>query len=215
LAAHLDGPAEVTLRRPPPLERPMSVVGADDGMVRLFDGDALVAEASPAVDDLGLQIPDAPTPEEARAAGTRSRYLANPEEHGFPTCFVCGPDRKVGDGLRILVAPLDGRSVSADLWEPDAGLAGPDGMVRPEFVWAALDCPSGIGALGENVPPDEPWLLGRLAVRQLRAIAPKSAQVVIGWRIDQEGRKLFGGSALFSDGETLAAVAKATWIRLN
>src|SRR5205814_4453606 len=103
--------------------------------------------------------------------------LTHPQEHPFPTCFVCGPQRDVGDGLRILVARLDGQDLSADLWVPDAGLAGPDGTVRPEFVWAALDCPSGIGAFGDEPADGPPVLLGRLAVRQLRPIAPASAQV--------------------------------------
>ena len=44
LAAFVDGPAEVTLRLPPPLDRPLAVA-ADDGRVLLLDGEAVVAEA--------------------------------------------------------------------------------------------------------------------------------------------------------------------------
>src|SRR3546814_6879537 len=47
LAAYVDGPAEVTLRRPTPLDRPLAVV-REAGLARLMDGDAVLAEARPA-----------------------------------------------------------------------------------------------------------------------------------------------------------------------
>ena len=57
LAAFVDADeVEVTLRLPPPLDRPLAVVPDGDG-VRLLDGDALVAEARPASLDV-----DAPAP---------------------------------------------------------------------------------------------------------------------------------------------------------
>jgi hypothetical protein len=45
LAALLDGPAQVTLRRPPPIERRLLMRGTADGGVELLDGDEVVAEA--------------------------------------------------------------------------------------------------------------------------------------------------------------------------
>ncbi len=57
LAAFVDADeVEVTLRLPPPLDRPLAVVSDGDG-VRLLDGEALVAEARPASLDV-----DAPAP---------------------------------------------------------------------------------------------------------------------------------------------------------
>ena len=48
LAEHVDAAAvEVTLRLPPPLERPLRVRPSGDGVV-LLDADAVVAEAHPA-----------------------------------------------------------------------------------------------------------------------------------------------------------------------
>src|SRR4051812_4715533 len=46
LAEDLDGAVEVTLRRPPPLDRPFTVVRTV-GRVELRDGDDLIAEAVP------------------------------------------------------------------------------------------------------------------------------------------------------------------------
>ena len=51
LAAFVDGPAEVTLRLPPPLDRPLAVA-AEDGRVLLLDGEAVVAEAEPRAPEL-------------------------------------------------------------------------------------------------------------------------------------------------------------------
>ena len=51
LAAFVDGPAEVTLRLPPPLDRPLAIA-ADDGRVLLLDGEAVVAEAEARVPEL-------------------------------------------------------------------------------------------------------------------------------------------------------------------
>ena len=82
LASFMHGPAEVTLRLPPPLERPLEVV--TDGPLELRDGDEVVAEAAPA--EVELDVPDPIAFEEAAAA-------ALPEgdrESVFPECFVCG-----------------------------------------------------------------------------------------------------------------------------
>ncbi|MEI2651387.1 MAG: hypothetical protein V9G12_04330 [Microthrixaceae bacterium] len=45
LAGFVDGPPEITLRRPPPLGIPLEVVHGDDGEVRLMDAAEVVAEA--------------------------------------------------------------------------------------------------------------------------------------------------------------------------
>jgi len=129
--------------------------------------------------------------------------------HPFPNCFVCGPKRAEGDGLRIFAGPVTGRKVVAAPWTPDETLAGSDGLVRLEFLWAALDCP---GAFANGFPA-VPMVLGRLAARVLRPAHPGDKSVVVGWSEGVEGRKHIAGTALFGvDGE-LRAVARATWIR--
>jgi hypothetical protein len=106
---------------------------------------------------------------------------------------------------------VTGRKVVAAPWTPDETLAGADGLVRLEFLWAALDCP---GAFANGFPA-VPMVLGRLAARVLRPAHPGDNSVVVGWSEGVEGRKHFAGTALFGvDGE-LRAVARATWIRLR
>ena len=164
VAAEVPEPAVVTLRRPPPLDTPLRVEHAGDG-VRVLDGDALVAEGAAAAADLGVDVPDPVGIGEAGRAAMRSPLLEHPEDHPFPTCFVCGPQRAEGDGLRILVGPVAGREVAAAAWTPGADLAGDDGVVRPEFVSAALDCSGGVGSWVVDPLDGNPFVLGRMAVR--------------------------------------------------
>ena len=71
--------------------------------------------------------------------------------------------RRPGDGLRIFPGPLAGTPMCAAPWTPDASVTDADGRVRPEVVWAALDCPSGIAA-GDaaGLDGDTAVLLGRM-----------------------------------------------------
>jgi hypothetical protein len=214
VAGYLGSPAEITLRRPPPLATPLTVQHAGDGLVHVLDGDALVAEGRRAPERLPIGPADPISIGAARTAGARSPLRAQPAAHPFPTCFVCGLDRQAGDGMRIMVGRVADRAVAADVWYPDATLAGPDGNVGTEFVWAALDCAGGVGALAETTS-DQAFVLGRLAVRQLGPVRPAHPYVVTGWRLAADGRKLTAGSAVFAaDGRQLA-IACATWIQLR
>jgi hypothetical protein len=201
---------EVTLRSPPPLETEMSVSEQDDGITALMLGDQVVAMARPA--DVNVGMFPRITCEDAEAA---AESTIPAEMHALPTCFVCGPNRHRPDGLCIFAGPVDPddvgwRGVLAAPWVPGRDLAGPYGAIAPEFVWAALDCPSGY-ALFE---PDQikPILLGRLAATIHSLPRPDEELVVVARRTGRDGRKLFSESALVSaDGKMLAG-ARATWI---
>jgi hypothetical protein len=214
-AGYLDGPAEVTLRQPPPLERPLAIERDDQRSVRVLDGDALIAEATILAGGLHLQLPDPVSVEQAQAAGARSPLRLRPELHPFPTCFVCGPDRRPGDGLQICVGPVPGTEIWADVWFPGEELAAGSGQLRPEFIWAALDCPGGMAALLGTVPEDAIYLLGRLAAAQAGQMTIGAPHVVMGWRVAAAGRKVMAGSALFTARGQAVAFALATWIRLE
>lgn len=214
VAEHVTGPAEITLRRPPPLDTVLMAVSAEGGSVRVLDGEDLVAEGTPRAEDLGIDVPNPVGFDEADAAGAMSRLRQHPEEHPFPTCFVCGPRRPRGDGFGILVGPVAGRDVAADVWTPAVELANTDGVVRPEFVWAALDCSGGIGSFGEDLADSNPFVLGRFAATISGPVRAGAPHAVVGWRIDLDGRKLTAGSAVFTDDGELAGLACATWIQL-
>jgi hypothetical protein len=195
VAGLLGGVAEVTLRLPPPLDRELEVVH-DDGRVQIRDGGRLVAEAEPVELDV-----DVPAPVSVAEAEHASRNYAGFAHHAYSTCFVCGPNRT--DGLGVYAGPVETRAgLVASPWTPPDDIA-------PELVWAALDCPSGWAV---DDFQREGVLLGRMAAEIDRLPTPSEPHVVIGWRVGEDGRKRFAGSALLTaDGEVLAR-SRSTWI---
>jgi hypothetical protein len=191
--------AVVTLRTPPPLETTMSVVADDDGSVRLLHGDVTVAEGLPVTLTVG-RVP----PVDAATARTASASYPGLTRHPFPECFVCGPARAPGDGLRLFPGRLgDGRT--ACVWTVSPDLAG-----RPEFVWAALDCPGGWSAEIEG----RPMVLGRMTAR-VSALPDAGEQcILMGLLLGTEGRKLSTATTAYgADGRELGR-AHSTWITL-
>jgi hypothetical protein len=205
--------AEVSLRGPVPLERPLGVRRDADAVLALADDGGLLAEARPPAVDVELTVPDRPTPQETRAAAGRAAYYADPL---FPDCFVCGPARPPADGLRILPGPVPGRSLWAAPWTPDPSVGGPDGHVRAEVVWAALDCPGGVAAAEAAVlPAGSTILLGRMTARLAARPRIGTDHRVIAWPSGRDGRKLSAGSAILGPDGTVVAAARSLWIILR
>ena len=208
IAAQVDAEVvEVTLRAPPPLDTELDV-RVTDGGVEVHHGDVLVATARPSALDLAAPPPVLVADAEAAVAGYRLR-----QDHPYPECFVCGTQREAGDGLRIHPGPVAGRSdVVAAPWVPDASLADESGTVRPEIVWGALDCPSSLG-LGADAPV---MLLGRLTARIARPPRIGERIVALGYETaPRDGRKLYGGSALYTESGELLGVGRAIWIAVK
>jgi len=207
LASRIPGAAEITLRRPPPLGKPLTFAKTPDAHWQLLDGDRLIAEAQ--ATNLDLPVPAAPDFGAAEVAANNYRAF---DDHVFRRCFVCGPDRTPGDGLRIFAGAAENSSIVAAAWIPDSSLAGDDGSIRSEFLWAALDCP-GYFALGF---PDNPaCLLGRMSAEVDPGIRVGDRCVVIGWKIDEDGRKYHSGTAVFGADGKVHGRARSTWIRLK
>ncbi len=203
LAAVLDGPVEVRLRRPPPLERELSVVAEGNEAV-LLDGDTEIARARPA--ELDLTMPAPPSFERAGEVEGQCKAFDN---HPFPGCFVCGPDRHA-DGLCIFPGPVDDQVAAT--WTPEAELAGADGRIRPEFIWAALDCP---GSFALTPEPGKWMVLGSFTVGIEQRPEAGEPLVVTGRDLGREGRKLFAGTALFNGAGACLARARAVWIEID
>ena len=202
-AALVDAPVvEVTLRRPPPIGVELDVARAD-GVASLLHGGDVVASARAAALDL-----DAPAPvtlDEAREASTRFAWA---DDHPFPTCFGCGPQRDPADALRLFAGPVgDGRF--AVPWTPPAWTG--DGVVDPVLVWAALDCPSSAPAHGTI---DAPVVLGRLTGALELPIAIGEPHIIQSWMERVDGRKRHTGVAIFTAGGERRAAARAVWVEL-
>lgn len=209
LAEFLGGPAEITLRSPPPLDQPLALVTTDDG-VQMRSGDVLVAEGRPF--DFELTLPDAVDFETAVRASTH--YVGH-VHHPYPRCFVCGPDRESGDGLGLFPGKLVGRDVVAAPFQPDATLCDADAQLTLPMLWAALDCPSWWGYAACVDAPTQAVLLGRLAAKVRSRPRRGERCVVLGWSLGRDGRRVLCASALLGEDGEAHAYARATWIELK
>ncbi|WP_406285638.1 hypothetical protein [Embleya sp. NBC_00896] len=200
----------VTLRRPAPLDRSLTVdFGAEGGPLTLHQGEGPIAEAI-AVDAAStLPTPiDPVTPDQAREASAAFAGFAawNP----YTDCFVCGPDRAEGDGLRLFPGMLEDRpDTDACLWIPHASLVAPDTeQIAGEFVWAALDCPGGWTGMDQ----DTALLLGRMTAHVYALPYPDEPCVVVGRRLGRDGRKVRTATTLYDAEGRVAAHAEQVWI---
>ncbi len=197
----------VALRAPAPLGVPMFVRRRDDGTTTLdYDG-TLIAQATAA--PLELEVPAAPDPDEAEAAGMLAREISAQRGANWPYahCFGCGFARS--DGLRIMPGPVGHHGIVATTWTPPSGVTADQMAI--EGTWAALDCSAGIAwiqrlAAGTAIVTarmtaviDQPLKLGR-------------RYTVIGWPIAQDGRKLHAGSAIFDATGKVQARSRQLWV---
>jgi hypothetical protein len=184
-------------------------VTRDAGRLAVLDGDALVAEA--VATELPPVTADPVTPSQARAA-SEAGYEHWSAHHPFPTCVVCGPNRDPGDGLRLFPGALgDGRFALE--WTPDESVGDGGGRVRPECVWAALDCPT--SAPVANFAAGPAVVLARLTARVENAVAVGEPHAIVSWPIEVDGRKRHAAAALFdAEGRPLCA-SRALWIELR
>lgn len=187
---------EVTLRLPPPLDTALAVV-EDDGRVLLLDGERLVAEARPA--DPGVSAPASPSHAEAREAARGAGGWGAPT---FDECFVCG-NRADRSGLGIYVGRVSGRNddLVATEWIATE--------VRPEIIWAAIDCPGAYALRGvERGSP----LLARMTARIDRLPSDGERCIIAGWPLDADGRKRNAATVLYGEDGVPIAVSRQLWI---
>ena len=205
LAQQLGSLVECTLRTPVPLETPLEFERTQAGGV-LRNGKTVVVEAVP------VRIAVSPPPPiglEVATAAMASSPAMDPR-HSFPTCFVCGPQRNGDDGLRIFPAQV-AQDLYAAAWLPASEFGDDQQQLRQQFLWAAMDCPTGFAA---GFPTAGRLVTGRLAVEHLNPIRTGVACVIMSWPLGIDGRKHFSAACLYQD-EELCAVARATWIRVE
>jgi hypothetical protein len=202
---------EVTLRRPPPLDAPLRVSSTGDLTV-VEDDDGRVAEARAvdrAIDPVG------PVPaDEARAAEASYAGFA---EHPFPRCFVCGPGRDEGDGLRIFPGRVGEARVAAT-WTPHPSVAedyhayvDDERRAAAPVTWAAMDCVG--GWTGDLL--GRPMVLGRMTAQLLSLPHIGEEHVVVGeWR-GAEGRKMSTAATLYDSAGREVARAEHVWIAVD
>ncbi len=207
VAEWIEGPAEVTLLAPIPLEVPLHR-RRDEAEVTLSDSQTCYARARPIDDPIDFAVPGPPTEDELEAA---AMSFPGPGGHPIPGCFVCGTERGAGDGLCIYPGESPHRDVAVAEWVPDEELAGEDGHVAERYLWAVLDCPSYFGLC----EPRPLALLARMSARIDRPVAPGERLTITGWEISREGRKHHAATAIHDEAGGLVALSQALWIEVK
>jgi hypothetical protein len=208
--AHLLGTesVSVSLRAPVPLAVPMLVRWRDDGGVTLEIDGTLIAEAGLA--PLELDVPKAPDPEAAEAAGVLAQKIgAQLGTNGpYAHCFGCGLARS--DGLRIAPGPVGQNGIVATNWiapsEVDAS-----GQLSVEATWAALDCSAGFAWMN-RLAAGTPIVTARMTAVIDQPLQVGRRYTVIGWPIAQDGRKLHAGTAIFDAEGKVQARSRQLWL---
>ena len=179
------------------------MVTTDAGVDILHDG-ALIMTAAQAADALAPP----PSPPEGKFAALGPGQFLEGRAHPFPTCFVCGPYRNEGDGLCIFAGPVPGFEGVAALWTPHDAFADDAGLVPPEILWAALDCPSAFALRLDGAPA----LLARMRANILTHAHAGAPLIVSGWKRFQDGRKHHAAAALHTLEGALIAHSETLWI---
>jgi len=205
IAVTVQADLRVRLLSPPPLDTPLELEPEGNDAWVLSSAAGPVARAV-----AGRLELDVPGPPQYVQAVWASQHYPGFREHAFPECFVCGPHRRRGDGLRIFPGMLDTGIVAAP-WLPADNLDGGDGKVAVEFLWAALDCPGYFAVSGGR----RVMVLGEMQAHVDRRVHVGEPCTVIGWKIGAEGRKHYAGTAIFDEDGELCARARATWIELE
>jgi hypothetical protein len=205
IAAALNESINVRLHRPLPLDVPLAITDVEHRW-EVHAGHELIATAMPA--QLAVEVPRPPSYVEALDA---SRHYPGFTHHHFPNCFVCGPKRARGDGLRIYPGPVASGGMVVAPWMPDAQVVDEVGKTRPEFLWAVLDCP---GFFATAIAPNK-GLLGEIGVHINRLVHLDEPCTVIAWPISIERRKHRVGTALFDEEGECCAIGVSTWIQVS
>lgn len=214
LARHIDGAVEAAVRAPVPLEAALDVVEVQPGQWEVRASGKTVVTGKGTT----LQLSRVERATREQAAAAEQRPVIRFAEHLVPRCFVCGHERQPGDGLRIFTGPLaPGRpgTAFAATWSPDRTLASADGRVAPEFIWSALDCPTGY-AVAYDPETDNADNVLRLTATMTVAIDERppvgEACVITAWETVREGRKRTAEAALFGQDGRVLARTRALWI---
>lgn len=204
-AEPLGTPVTVTLRTPPPLDTALATSLAGGALIARHD-EAVVAEATGAA-TAPRAVPGVPLAD-ARAAEAAYPGL---RAHPFDTCFVCGPARAPGDGLRIFPGPVGPRDVAeprvAATWTP--ALAG--GTADLATTWAALDCVGGwAGDLADRF-----MVLGRMTAVVHRLPAAGETLVVVGAARGEDGRRTLTAASLVDAAGAVVGSAEHVWFTVD
>ncbi len=207
LASLFKGSYVTRLFAPPPLDTRMLIQASDHTSVEVKLKDKVIASAK--VESFEPVILPAIGLENAEIAARK--YVGLTPQYKYHHCYVCGMARPIADGLHIYPGKSD-LDVYAAPWYPLAQHADKHGIIKPEFIVGALDCPSGIACMGS---PPRLLILGTMWVKIVND-APVDSYYYIVSRCDGiEGRKYYGSSVLYDRNDREIAHSRSIWIEIK
>lgn len=202
LAEHLSGQVSATFHAPIPLDAPLAIEPVGSGW-RLMDDQTLVLRAKPS--DRPIRRPEPAGLEQARKARSRSPVRTFDV---LPDCFSCGT--RAGS-MELHAGPLDDRAEYATSWAPPDWSADGEGLVRPRFIWAALDCPAGWKA-GTDGTGFRAAVTGEMWAQIHRPVPAEGTYAIVAWSDPWKGRMVQAGTALFDASGACLAESESMWI---
>ncbi len=194
---------QVTLRRPPPLNRPLFVEDGA-GQASLVDRDGqTIMEAAPG--DLTANLPSI-TAEEVNGE-PNPRF----ERHPYPHCFVCGTEHPNGFNLRFSTPDEHGHTLAT--WIPSGRLIPEIETVPDRFVWAVIDCLSA-WSFSDHWDDSDWWpaVTGQIAVEIRRPVLRDETHVLVAHPTGREGKRIYVEAAIHDAEGDLCARGESTWI---
>ncbi|TGK18526.1 hypothetical protein [Leptospira stimsonii] len=207
--------AVIKIKSPGPLNETLyySLNSSTNGIKLLSkDADVVIAEAQEDP-EFFMNVPELNSSILEDIQNPEEEYLGF-QRHPFPTCFVCGPQRKQEDGMRIFPAKIPDQvgftHLHGDFWNPWKDLGDADGKIRNEIVWAALDCPGGFAV--SYVDPTM-IVLVKLRGRILESLFTEVPYAILSWEIGRNRRQRTPGTAIYriSDRKCVA-YSEALWM---
>ena len=212
VASFFDYPVSIRLKAPPPLDTEMRIEHGDVKALVLA-GDQIIAQVRRADETLEpapfISVKSAQECSEQGLAGS----LIN---HPFPGCFVCGPSRASGDGMRIFTGPDKDPALHAASWHAHPAWSSDGHEIDIPFIWSALDCPSSGPAFATSIQPDSDiaYVLGTLDIRV--TTRPKINETYsIVCALDEGDERLYRTRvSLYAQDSTLLATGAAIWVQV-
>lgn len=206
-------PVSARLHLPTPLGTPLHVKTSHDEALLMAE-DKLLVTASLAA-PLNHIVPP-PCPPHDAVVKASALYRGHEDGALFTTCFVCGAARKDCDGMHVFAGPLDPQTkdeigVVASHWTPALKHCDKNGMVFPQMIWAALDCPGFFA----GYPKGKLALLAQFTCEIIKPLNGKDRATIVGWPINIDGRKSKVGTALYDQSGDLVAKTEGLWVEVN
>ena len=212
IADHFGGPVAIRLKAPPPLEVPL-VIEREDTRAKVLHGTQVIAEVS---SKGTAPAPVAYLPLSEVQTISAQGLIASKINHPFPTCFVCGPDRKHQDGMRIFTGPNQEKTLYAAHWSADLCWSTDSKHIDHRFIWAAMDCPSSGPAFATALEPQSTiaYVLGTLEVHIERPV-PAGRDYVVTSVLDEDTGKLYRTRvSLYGEDGVHYASGRAVWVQV-